>query len=108
MNLLEFGSVLGPSDTGGARSSGTGRKGYEDRAGAAHLRRSGKSAATSAPLRGDKGATLLAARHKVEPDDRVGRDLREFYQTILREPVPERFVTLVEALEAQGRQPSAR
>ncbi|QGM96273.1 NepR family anti-sigma factor [Methylocystis parvus] len=104
MNLLEFGSTLSPSDSSGARSPATGgRRGYDELSGAALLRRSGKSAAISAPLRGDKAATLLSARNKVEAQDRIGRELSNFYQSMLREPVPERFVALIDALEAQGR-----
>ena len=105
MNRLEFGSVFSPSDVGGARSlpaSGA-RKAYDDLAGAATLRRSGKSVGAGAPVRGDQASTLLAARRKNEADDRIGRQLRDFYQAMLRDPIPERLVALVDALDAQGR-----
>ncbi|WP_457795787.1 NepR family anti-sigma factor [Methylocystis sp. S23] len=97
--------MYSPSDLGGSRGAPAhgARKTYDDLAGSALLRRSGKNAAGGAPLRGDQAATLLAARRKNEGDDRIGRELRDFYQTMLREPVPERFVALVDALEAQGR-----
>ncbi|WP_442756468.1 NepR family anti-sigma factor [Methylocystis sp. JAN1] len=102
MNLLEFGSVLNPSEAGGARSASP-RKAYDDRAGSAMLRRTGKGAATVAPLRGDQGSALLAARRKTETEDRLGRQLRDYYQTMLREPVPERLVALVQSLDERDR-----
>lgn len=98
MNLFELGSLLSASDAGGARSSASRKAAYDDRAGSAVLRRAGKSAST-APLRGDQGSALLAARRKTETEDRLGRQLRDFYQTMLREPVPERLVALVESLK---------
>ncbi|WP_424363305.1 NepR family anti-sigma factor [Methylocystis parvus] len=101
MNLLELGSLLSPSDAGGARSAKP-RKAYDDRAGAAVLRRAGKSAPTAA-LRGDQGSALLAARRKTETEDRLGRQLRDFYQKMLREPVPERLVELVQSLDEKDR-----
>lgn len=89
------------SNRGAAGSGKSGkRKGYDDLAGSSVLRRTGKAAASNAPMRGDKTTTLLAARRKVEADERVGRQLRDFYQSIMREPVPERFVSLLGSLEA--------
>jgi hypothetical protein len=93
------GNVSNRGAATGSRKSGK-RKGYDDLAGSSVLRRTGKSAASETPMRGDKTTTLLAARRKVETDERVGRQLRDFYQSIMREPVPERFVALLGSLEA--------
>jgi hypothetical protein len=102
MPLLEFGSVPGLGDAEGSRSA-TPRKTYDDRAGSAVLRRAGKSAARAAPLRGDQATTLLASRSKTEGEDRLGRQLRDFYQAMLSEPVPERLVALIDVLETKRR-----
>lgn len=102
MNLLELGSLLSPSDAGATRTAAP-RKAYDDRAGAAVLRRAGKAAPTASPLRGDQGSALLAARRKTETEDRLGRQLRDFYQKMLREPVPEKLVELVESLDKKDR-----
>jgi hypothetical protein len=102
MTHLEFGSLLSPGDADSSRPS-TPRKTYDDLAGSAMLRRVAKSAARSAPLRGDQTSTLLAARSRPETEDRLGRKLREFYQKMLREPVPERFVALLDTLESKDR-----
>jgi hypothetical protein len=102
MTLLEFGPVPGLGDADGPRSA-TPRKAYDDLAGSTMLRRAGKSAARVVPLRGDQASTLLASRHKTEGEDRLGRQLREFYQAMLSEPVPERLVALVNALESKNR-----
>lgn len=102
MNLLDRGNVYSPSDAGGARGAQSGaRKSYDTLAGSAVLRRAGK-AATGIPLRGDQVAALLAARHKTEFEDRIGNQLRAYYQSMLREPVPERLVALVDALAAEA------
>lgn len=100
MSRLESRTFVGRADIGsGGRSA---RPVYDDLAGSALLRRSGK--ASGAPAhRGDQGTALLASRRKSEREDRVGAQLRDFYQTILREPVPERLTDLVKALEAGGR-----
>jgi hypothetical protein len=104
MNFFESRSALSPSDAGGARGAATSpRKAYDDLAGSTLLRRAGKSAVANAPLRGDPASTILASRRKSETDDRVSRQLRDFYQTMLREPVPERLIALVDALEARDR-----
>lgn len=100
MNRLELRTAAGPADPNGKR--GGARKIYDDLAGSALLRRAGKASVSPARL-GDQGTTLLASRRKSEPEDRVGAQLRNFYQTLLREPVPERLVALVEGLESQGR-----
>jgi hypothetical protein len=102
MNLSEFGSVLSPSDVGGSRSAraSRGSNAYDDRSGAAMLRRTGKASANSAPLRGDPASALLAARRRGESDDRMGSQLRDFYRNLLSEPAPERLVALVEDLAA--------
>ncbi len=105
MNRLEFGNVLGPSDLGGSRSlpATGGLKAYDDLAGSTLLRRTGKSAAMGAPRRSSKASTLVAARRKSDADDTLNRQLRDFYQTMLREPAPEKLVALVDALAAQAR-----
>jgi hypothetical protein len=74
-------------------------KSYDTLAGAAMMRRTGR--AFDAPLRGDKAATLLSARRAADAEDRVGLQLKEFYQSLLRQPVPDRFVALLDTLEAQ-------
>lgn len=71
---------------------------YDGLAGSAVLRRAGK-AGKAAPLRGDPATTILAARARTEPEDRISQQLKDFYQSILREPVPERIVQLVADLE---------
>lgn len=72
---------------------------YDNLAGAEAMRRTSK--ASGAALRGDQLSTLLASRRATEAQDRVGRQLKDYYQTMLREPVPDRILALVEALEAQ-------
>lgn len=99
-NLTSRGSVaqsLKPRYSG-ARTGGDGPSG------AALLRRAGKAVSVETTLRGAAGATLLAARLRSAPEDRLSRQLREHYQDLLREPVPERFLELIAALEA-GRDP---
>jgi hypothetical protein len=102
MNFSEFGTVLSPSDAGGSRSARASRglNAYDNRSGAALLRRTGKAAAAGAPLRGDQASALLAARRKGESGDRMGSQLRDFYRNLLSEPAPERLVALVEDLAA--------
>lgn len=102
MNLLEFRSVLSQGESSSARSQAP-RKAYDDRPGATMLRRAAKSASILAPLRGDQASALLAARRKTEVEDRLGGQLREFYQKMLREPVPESLVKLVESLDTKDR-----
>lgn len=100
MTQLEFGPLLLQSDADGSRSASP-RKAYDDLAGSTVLRRAGKSAARVVPLRGDKGSTRPAARQKIEGEDRLSRELREFYQAMLREPVPQPLLALVNALGAK-------
>ena len=75
-------------------------KPYDERAGATVLRRAGK--AVRPDLRGDQTAALLAARRKEPVRALVASDLNDFYQAMLREPVPTRFIKLLDALEAQS------
>jgi hypothetical protein len=51
---------------------------------------------------GESGALPLLAscRHR-GAEDPLNRRLHDFYETMLREPVPARLLALVEALEAQ-------
>jgi hypothetical protein len=90
MSRHEFKSVFGAGE-----GIGAGKAGYDDRAGATLLRRTGKAA--RAALRGDPAETLISARRKGETPDALGRQLRGYYQTLLNEPAPERFVTLVKS-----------
>lgn len=101
MILPEHGKPLPALDAGkrmgaGARSL----ENYDNLAGSAMMRRTGR--AFDAPLRGDKSATMLAARRAPEADDRLGRQLKDFYQSLLQQPAPERFVALLDSLEAEG------
>lgn len=102
MNRLEFGTLLSPSDVG-ARASNAPKslKAYGNLASSTILRRSGKAGGLASHLRSDQAATLLSARRKLEAEDCLGRELAEFYQAMLSQPVPERLLALVEALEAK-------
>lgn len=99
MILPERGNPLPFSHDAGQRLAAAPQslKSYDALAGAAMMRRTGR--AFDAPLRGDKAATLLSARRTA--DDRVGLQLKEFYQSLLQQPVPDRFVALLDSLEAQ-------
>lgn len=103
MNLSELGKSLGPADLGAARVAKrpTALKSYDSLAGSALLRRAGKAAGTRAPLHGDQASALLASRYKEAPTDQLGRQLSDFYEAMLREPIPERILALVEALDAR-------
>jgi hypothetical protein len=99
INRSEIASGLGPVDLAGARGA---RNAYDGLAGSALLRRTGKAAAEAA-FRGDQGSALLSTRRKNgQQEDRLGAQLRDFYSSKLREPVPERLIALVEALAAKG------
>jgi hypothetical protein len=100
MILPERGNPL-PALEAGSRAAAAPQslKNYDALAGSAMMRRTGR--AFDAPLRGDASATLLAARRGAEAEDRMGRQLNDFYQALLRQPVPERFVALLDTLEAQ-------
>lgn len=92
----------------GRRAAAAGKAGpvktYDDLAGSRLLRRAGKTEpAAKAPWR-EPTATLLAARTNVEPEDRVSRQLRDYYRSLAQEPVPERFMQLMDDLEA-GKKP---
>lgn len=100
MILPEHGKLHAALDAGKGMAAGPqSLKHYDNLAGSAMMRRSGR--AFDAPLRGDKAATLLATRRGAKADDRVGQQLKEFYQSLLQQPVPERLVTLLDSLEAQ-------
>lgn len=105
MTLLEFGTTLDHRGEKRARSA-KGSKAqnaiapYDKLAGSTLMRRTGK-AAGAAPLRGDQRAALLASRRANDADGRLGRELADYYEAILRQPVPERILALVEALAAQ-------
>jgi Anti-sigma factor NepR len=68
------------------------------------LRRS-RGIGDSAPRRPGRAAARRrhgdAARRAADADDRLGRQLQDFYQSLVRQPVPDRFVALIDALEAQ-------
>lgn len=98
MTLLEFGTPLSQRGVKSARAQNA-VKSYDTLAGSAMMRRAGK--ATGAPLRGDQAATLLAARRAGESQDQLSRQLKDYYQAMLREPAPERLTALVEALAAR-------
>jgi hypothetical protein len=98
MNLLEIGTVIGGKGAQSAKSASA-LKSYDNLAGAESIRRAGK--AGGAPLRGDQASTLLTTRRAKEAQDRLGRQLTDYYQAMLREPVPDRIMTLVAELEAQ-------
>lgn len=100
MILPERGNPL-PALEAGQRAAAAPQslKTYDALAGSAMMRRTGR--AFDAPLRGDAAATLLASRRAAEAEDRVGRQLKDFYQSLMRQPVPDRFVALLDSLEAQ-------
>jgi hypothetical protein len=87
-----------PNDFGVPQIART-KSSYDTLAGSALLRRAGRGAA--APLRGDQAATLLAARGREVAADQIGRQLTDFYDAILRQPVPDRILALVDALDAK-------
>lgn len=96
----EIGQTSGRSARAGVKSKSTqSRRSYDDLAGSTLLRRSGKAAGLETPQRRDAASTILAARAKMEPDDRIGRQLRDFYRGLLAEPVPDRFTQLMSDLE---------
>jgi Anti-sigma factor NepR len=97
--ILPENSTPFPAPDAGQRIAPQSLKTYDTLAGAALLRRTGRS--FGAPLRGDTNATLLSARRGAEAEDRIGRQLKDFYQSLLQEPVPDRFVALLDSLEAQ-------
>jgi hypothetical protein len=99
MILTETGNPLPALDAGqrGAAAPQT-VKNYDTLARSAMMRRAGRG--FDAPLRGDANAMLLAARRSAEAEDRVGRQLKDFYQSLLQQPVPDRFVALLDSLEA--------
>ncbi len=101
MNLTELGGRPSPNDLGAARGAkGKALTSYDSLAGSSMLRRAGKADPTDG-LRGDQASRLLAARRREVATDPLGRQLAEFYQEILRQPVPARILDLVEALDAQ-------
>jgi hypothetical protein len=100
MNLLEPGKSARPHDFGVQQIAKT-KGSYDKLAGSALLRRAGRAAGATAPLRGDQAATLLASRDRKAAADQVGRQLSDFYEAILRQPVPDRILALVDALEAK-------
>ncbi|WP_363347189.1 NepR family anti-sigma factor [Methylocystis echinoides] len=102
MNLLELGKT-GPNDLGAARIAKrpTALKSYDSLAGSAMLRRAGKAGGSNPPLHGDPASKLLASRYKEVATDHLSRQLSDFYEAMLRQPVPERILALVEALDAQ-------
>lgn len=103
MNLLESGKSFGPNDQGAPRVAKRPNaiKSYDGLAGSALLRRAGKAAGSNA-LRGDPASMLLAARRKESCADQLGRELLTFYEGLLRQPIPDRILALVEALDAQN------
>ncbi len=98
MNLLEIGTVIGGKGAQSAKSPGA-LKSYDNLAGSESIRRAAK--ASGAILRGDQVSTLLTTRRSKEARDRLGRQLTDYYQAMLREPVPDRIMALVAELEAQ-------
>lgn len=98
MNLLEFGRPQIGKATKASKAHSS-LKSYDNLAAAELIRRTGKS--NAAALRGDQVSTILASRRTQDAQDRLGRQLTDYYQAILREPVPDRIMALVEALEAQ-------
>ncbi|RTL90049.1 MAG: hypothetical protein EKK29_01525 [Hyphomicrobiales bacterium] len=103
MNLLEFGKPRGPNDLVAPQvTKGPGSiKSYDSLAGSALLRRAGKAAGAKTPLRGDQASNLIASRRKEAPLDQLGRELSNYYEFLLSQPIPERLVALVEALDAR-------
>lgn len=100
MILPEQGKQLPALDAGKRIATGPqSLKNYDTLAGSAMMRRTGR--AFDAPLRGDRSATLLTERRGADTEDRMGRQLKEFYQSLLQQPVPERLISLLDTLEAQ-------
>jgi len=89
MSFSDFANFVGRR----AVASGKGglARAYDDLAGLRLLRRARRAAPP---------ATLLSAREKADAEDRISRQLRDFYQSLTREPVPERFMQLIADLEA--------
>ncbi len=104
MNLLESGKSFGPNDLVAPRVTRRSNavKSYDSLAGSALLRRAGKAAGSNA-LPGDQASKLLAARRNESCADQLGRELLNFYEDLLRQPIPDRILALVDALDAQGR-----
>lgn len=101
MIMPEHGKPLPAVDAGKRMAGGPqSLKNYDNLSGSSMMRRAGR--AFDAPLRGDKSATLLATRRTAEAEDRVSRELGQFYQSLLQEPVPQRLIALLDSLEAQG------
>ncbi|MGE5389038.1 MAG: NepR family anti-sigma factor [Hyphomicrobiales bacterium] len=98
MNLLDFGSPQIGKATKPTKAHNS-LKSYDNLATAELIRRTGKSSGSA--LRGDQVSTILASRRRQEVQDKLGRQLTDYYQAVLREPVPHRIMALVEALEAQ-------
>ncbi len=101
MNLLE--KTPGPNDLVAPRVANgpNALKSYDSLAGSALLRRAGKAVGPNARLRGDQAANLLASRGKEAAVDQLGHELSEFYEFLLRQPIPARILALVEALDNQ-------
>lgn len=103
MNLLELGKrrslhdLVAPQVAKGPGSI----KPFDSLAGSALLRRAGKTAGSNAPLRGDQASNLIASRRKEAPLDQLGRELSNYYEFLLSQPIPERIVALVEELDAR-------
>jgi hypothetical protein len=102
MSFSDFANFVGRRAAASAKVRPT--KAYDDLAGSRLLRRAGKAEPAAQPPWREPTATLLAARTNVEPEDRVSRQLRDYYQSLAREPVPERFMQLMDDLEA-GKKP---
>jgi hypothetical protein len=58
-------------------------------------RKAGKTAAKTMMTSAAKGDSLPA-------NDMIGRKLREYYDEVAKEPVPDRFKALLDALESQS------
>ena len=105
MNILDFGKQTRPNDVAApqiAKARNAVRP-YDNLAGSAMLRRTAKAAA-SKPVGGAlPGSGLLASRLKELAVDQLGRELSNFYESILRQPVPKEILALVEALDTQQR-----
>ncbi len=99
MNLPEFGISPSPEAVTRSAKPSTTMKAYDALAGSAMLRRGGKSAG-SEPLRGDQASTLLASRRRSDADETLDQKLKDFYQKLLRQPLPERYAALIRSLEA--------
>jgi hypothetical protein len=76
-------------------------KAYDDLAGSRLLRHAGKADPLEKTPWCDLTPTILADPAKTGPEDKLDRQLRNFYQSLTREPVPERFIQLVSALESE-------